>query len=388
MARMKRNANGSGCIRLRADGRWEGIYSIPDADGCGKYIRKSVYGKTQEDVRKKLTQIISEIDEGTYSDASKYTVSEWLETWLDTYVKPAVKDFTLDSYSNICRNHIIPSLGKLKLKELKTTQIQKFYNLLLDRGTLSVKTIKNIHGVLHKALTQAYLVGEIKQNPADRCQLPKTYRPKIEPLENEDITRFLEAIKGHKYEIVYFLTLFAGLRQGEVLGLTWDCVDFENNIILIDKQLKRSSHHKGAHYHLDRTKNGRERYIGVAPAVIDMLRRQMIWQQECAKKAGSAWNNEWNLVFTNELGNHLCHSTVYNNYKRIVKDLGIENKRFHDLRHTYAVASLESGDDIKTVQDNLGHATSSFTLDVYGHVSKQMKQRSAANMQNFINKVS
>ena len=388
MARMKRNANGSGCIRLRADGRWEGIYSIPDADGCGKYIRKSVYGKTQEDVRKKLTQIISEIDEGTYSDASKYTVSEWLETWLDTYVKPAVKDFTLDSYTNICRNHIIPSLGKLKLKELKTTQIQKFYNLLLDRGTLSVKTIKNIHGVLHKALTQAYLVGEIKQNPADRCQLPKTYRPKIEPLENEDITRFLEAIKGHKYEIVYFLTLFAGLRQGEVLGLTWDCVDFENNIILIDKQLKRSSHHKGAHYHLDRTKNGRERYIGVAPAVIDMLRRQMIWQQECAKKAGSAWNNEWNLVFTNELGNHLCHSTVYNNYKRIVKDLGIENKRFHDLRHTYAVASLESGDDIKTVQDNLGHATSSFTLDVYGHVSKQMKQRSAANMQNFINKVS
>lgn len=303
-------------------------------------------------------------------------------------MKPAVKDFTLDSYTNICRNHIIPSLGKLKLKELKTTQIQKFYNLLLDRGTLSVKTIKNIHGVLHKALTQAYLVGEIKQNPADRCQLPKTYRPKIEPLENEDITRFLEAIKGHKYEIVYFLTLFAGLRQGEVLGLTWDCVDFENNIILIDKQLKRSSHHKGAHYHLDRTKNGRERYIGVAPAVIDMLRRQMIWQQECAKKAGSAWNNEWNLVFTNELGNHLCHSTVYNNYKRIVKDLGIESKRFHDLRHTYAVASLESGDDIKTVQDNLGHATSSFTLDVYGHVSKQMKQRSAANMQNFINKVS
>lgn len=388
MARMKRTANGSGCIRLRKDGRWEGIYSIPATDGAGKYVRKSVYGKTQEDVRKKLTQIISEIDEGTYSDASKYTVSEWLETWLDTYVKPAVKDFTLDSYSNICRNHIIPSLGKLKLKELKTTQIQKFYNLLLDRGTLSVKTIKNIHGVLHKALAQAYLVGEIKQNPADRCQLPKTYRPKIEPLENEDITRFLEAIKGHKYEIVYFLTLFAGLRQGEVLGLTWDCVDFENNIILIDKQLKRSSHHKGAHYHLDRTKNGRERYIGVAPAVIDMLRRQMIWQQECTKKAGSAWNNEWNLVFTNELGNHLCHSTVYNNYKRIVKDLGIENKRFHDLRHTYAVASLESGDDIKTVQDNLGHATSSFTLDVYGHVSKQMKQRSAANMQNFINKVS
>ena len=388
MARMKRNANGSGCIRLRADGRWEGIYSISAIDGAGKYVRKSVYGKTQEEVRKKLAQITVEIDEGTYTAASKYTVSEWLECWLNTYVKPSVKDFTLDSYTNICNNHIIPALGRIKLKELKTTQIQKFYNSLLESGKLSVKTIKNIHGVLHKALTQAYLLGELKQNPTDKCQLPKTYKTKIEPLENEDISRFLEAIKGHKYEIVYYLTLFTGLRQGEVLGLSWDCVDFENNMILIDKQLKRSSHHKGAYYHLDRTKNGHERYIGVAPAVLDMLQRQLVWQQQCAQNAGSAWNNEWNLVFTNELGSHLCHSTVYNNYKRIVKSLGIEKKRFHDLRHTYAVASLESGDDIKTLQDNMGHSTASFTLDKYGHVSKEMKQRSAKNMQKFINKVS
>ena len=79
---------------------------------------------------------------------------------------------------------------------------------------------------------------------------------------------------------------------------------------------------------------------------------------------------------------------MYNNYKRIVKSLGIEKKRFHDLRHTYAVASLESGDDIKTLQDNMGHSTASFTLDKYGHVSKEMKQRSAKNMQKFINKVS
>ena len=155
------------------------------------------------------------------------------------------------------------------LKELKTTQIQKFYNLLLDRGTLSVKTIKNIHGVLHKALTQAYLVGEIKQNPADRCQLPKTYRPKIEPLENEDITRFLEAIKGHKYEIVYFLTLFAGLRQGEVLGLTWDCVDFDKQVIHVVKQLKRERKFSGKNeYIFDTLKNGKTRIVSPAPAVL------------------------------------------------------------------------------------------------------------------------
>lgn len=388
MARMKRNANGSGCIRRRSDGRWEGIYSTSEIDGAGKYKKRSVYGKTQEEVRKKLTEITSSIDDGTYIAPSQYRLSEWLENWLEIYVRPTVKDFTYDSYANICQRHIIPYIGKVKLREIITTQIQKFYNDLLQVKKLSPKTVKNIHGVLHRALEQAYLVGEIKINPTDRCLLPKVAKSKIEPLEDDDITRFLEAIKGHKYESVYYLTLFAGLRQGEVLGLTWDCVDFENSTILINKQLKRNSHHKGAMYHLDSTKNGKERYITVATSVMLMLSKQKEWQERCAEAAGSAWNNEWNLVFTNELGEHLKHPTVYNNYKRIVKDLGLENKRFHDLRYTYAVASLESGDDIKTLQENLGHATSSFTLDRYGHVNRAMKVKSAQNMQRFINKVS
>lgn len=388
MKRMKRNANGSGAIYKRNDGRWEGKYSIAATDGSGKYIRKSVYGKTQEEVRKKLTEITSEIDEGTYVAPSQYKVSEWLENWLEVYVSHSVKDFTLDSYTNVCHRYIEPALGHIKLKELKASQIQKFYNDLISNKGLSGKTVKNIHGVLHRALAQAYIVGEIKQNPADKCQLPKVSKPKIEPMDSDEVRQFLIAIKGHKYENVYYLTLFAGLRQGEVLGLSWDCVDFENSMILINKQLKRKNHHKGAEYHLDSTKSGRERYIAVAPAVMEMLRRQKAWQEAWAREVGQGWRNEWNLVFTNELGEHLNHPTVYNNYKRVVKELGLENKRFHDLRHTYAVASLESGDDIKTVQDNLGHATASFTLDVYGHVSKQMKMKSAKNMQHYIDRVS
>lgn len=382
-----RKENGSGSIRKRKDGRWEGRYSIPSKDGGGSYIRKSVYADTQEELRKKITQITGEIDDGIYQEPSQYRLSEWIETWLEVYVKPTVKDFTYDSYSGVCRNHIIPDLGGVKLKELSTTMIQKFYNSLLKKG-LSAKTLKNIHGILHRTLQQAYVVGEIRQNPTDRCILPKVPKPKIDPLENEEISRFLEAIRGHRYENVYFLTLFTGMRQGEVLGLSWDCVDVQNSTILINKQLRRTSHHAGAEYILDSTKNGKEREIVVAPSVMMVLARQRAWQKECAEKAGSAWNNEWNLVFTDELGQHLNHPTVYNNYKRVMKKMGLENKRFHDLRHTYAVASLESGDDIKTLQDNLGHATASFTLDKYGHVNKTMKQKSAMNMQRFINKVS
>ena len=313
MTRKKRNANGSGCIRKRADGRWEGIYSLAAVEDGGRYIRKSVYGKTQEEVRKKLSQITAEIDGGTYSAPSQQRLSEWISSWLEIYVKPNVKDFTYDSYSGICKNYIIPSLGNAKLRALKTTEIQRFYNSLSEKG-LSAKTVKNIHGVLHKALEQAYLIGEIKQNPSDRCILPKVKRPKIEPMEDEDITRFLKAIKGHKYENVFFLTLFAGLRQGEALGLTWDCVDFKNNTILINKQLKRTSHSAGAVYILDSTKNGKERSITLAPSVMMVLAKQKDWQNKSKEMAGSAWNNEWNLVFTNELGEH------YNHLRKLQKD--------------------------------------------------------------------
>ena len=136
MKRMKRNANGSGAIYKRNDGRWEGKYSIAATDGSGKYIRKSVYGKTQEEVRKTLTEITSEIDEGTYVAPSQYKVSEWLENWLEVYVSHSVKEFTLDSYTNICHKYISPALGHIRLKELKTSQIQKFYNDLRTNGRL------------------------------------------------------------------------------------------------------------------------------------------------------------------------------------------------------------------------------------------------------------
>ena len=103
--------------------------------------------------------------------------------------------------------------------------------------------------------------------------------------------------------------------------------------------------------------------------------------------AGEAWNNSWDLVFTNELGGHLCHCTVYKKFKAIVRELGMPEERFHDLRHSFAVASIESGDDIKTVQSNLGHATAAFTLDVYGHFTDDMRQASSQRMEQFISGV-
>ena len=192
----------------------------------------------------------------------------------------------------------------------------------------------------------------------------------------------MDAIKGHRYETVFLVTLFTGMREGEVLGLTWDCVDFTRGTVTVNKQLQKALG-GGSVYNLVPTKNGKGRVIAPAPYV-DLLKVQRRNQAKWKLLVGPLWEDDLNLVFTDEMGKHLSHHTIYQNYKRVVASIGLPESRFHDLRHSFAVASIRAGDDIKTVQGNLGHATASFTLDVYGHVTDQMKQASAARMDNYI----
>lgn len=179
------------------------------------------------------------------------------------------------------------------------------------------------------------------------------------------------------------MDLFTGLRQGEIIGLTWDCVDFEKGVICVEKQL-RKDHRGGSKYEFSSLKNGKTRVVTPAPIVFSVLRKVKARQEKWAEQAGDSYYNQYNLVFTNEIGSHLNSVTVYNHLKAVLKRIGLETISFHDLRHTFTTISLQNGDDIKTVSDNLGHATVAFTLDVYGHVTDQMSKASANRMQAFI----
>ena len=380
-----RNAHGGGTIRQRPDGRWEARFTIGRDPGSGRQIQKSVYGATQKEVRQKLQQATVAIDDGTFLEPSKMTVGAWLDVWLAEFIGD-VKPLTLSAYENQTRKNIKPALGAVKLSALNATQVQALYNSL-QKGTekrkpLSPKSIKNIHGVLHRALKQAVELGYIKFNPSDACKLPRVERMEIKPLDEEQITAFIQAINGHQYERLYMVDLFTGMRQGEILGLTWDCVDFKDGSIYICKQLSKEKA-KGGKFYFATLKNDKTRRITPAPFVMRVLQEQRREQAERRMKAGPLWEDS-GLVFTNELGGHLVHGTVYNCFKRIARSIGIPEARFHDLRHSYAVAALQSGDDIKTVQETLGHHTAAFTLDVYGHVSERMKRDSAERMEGFI----
>ncbi len=391
----RKAAAGTGTIRKKTITRgdkeytyWEARYTEGYDPGTGKQIQRSITGKTQKEVAKKLKEATTAIDTGTYTAPSKMTVGEWLDIWSAEY-PGGVKPRTVDSYKATIRTHLKPGLGAVRLESLNGHTIQGLYNSLGEpkQGTegLSPKTVKNVHGVLHKALQQAVANGYIRFNPADACILPRITRKEIKPLDENQITAFLKAIQGHRYEGLFLVTLFTGMREGEALGLTWDCVDLDKGTIKINKQLQKVRGSRGE-YTFAPTKNGKSRIVTIAPFVVATLRKTRLNQLENRLRYGECWENS-GFVFTDELGHHLKHQTVYLDFKKVVEEIGSPETRFHDLRHSYAVASIRSGDDIKTVQENLGHATAAFTLDVYGHVTEQMKKDSAARMEQFIQAV-
>ena len=365
---------------------YEARYTEGFDPGTGKQIQRSISGKTQKEVAQKLKAALAALDSGTYIAPCKMTVEEWMEIWSKQYLG-GVKESTVAAYNATIRTHIKPGIGAIRLDALDTHLVQSFYNGLReptkDREAVSPKTVKNVHGVLHKALQQAVANGYIRFNPTNSCILPRIEKKELQPLDEAETKLFLDAVKGHPLELLYTITLFTGLHEGEALGLTWDRVDFMRGTILISKQLQKEKK-KGGEFRLVSLKNDKPRRITPAPWVMQLFRDRKIQQYQHKEKAGAAWSNPMNLVFTNELGGNLIPQTVVRHFKEIVSSIGRPEARFHDLRHSYAVASLRSGDDIKTVQGNLGHATAAFTLDVYGHVTNQMQEASAIRMEAYI----
>ena len=361
----KRNAAGAGSIRKKTvlrDGReytyWEARLTVGVDPGTGKQIRRSFSGASQREVREKMQAAAVAVNDSTYP-------------------------LTRSTYKNKVESTIKPTLGAVKLQALKAPQIQKMLNDL-HRGTsgrkpLSAKTVKDIYGILHRALGQAVEVGYLRINPSDACKLPRVERQEIRPLDEAQTAAFLNAIHGQPFERLFIVDLLTGLRQGELLGLRWKDVDFDAGTVTVAQQLLKSKE-KGGTYFFGSLKNDKTRLLTPASSVMKALREQRRVQTEWRLKAGEFWEDS-GLVFTDELGHHLSHVTVRKHFKKAVESIGIPEARFHDLRHSFAVNSLQAGDNPKTVQENLGHATAAFTLDVYAHATERMKRDSANRME-------
>lgn len=379
---MAKAAQNAGSIRQRKNGRWEARVTVGTDPGTGKPVRRSIYGNTQAEVRKQMIAVLREVDKGTYQTPEKVTVAQWMQEWLSTFCANKVKPLTLQSYQGIIKNHIIPAIGSLKLQAVKGTHIQRLYNTMTAAG-LSSKTVKNVSAVLHKAFGVAMKQGIIAANPCSAAELPKAEHKEIHPLADDEIPLFLSAIDNSPMRNAFALCLFAGLREGECLGLSWKQVDFERGRITVSQQLQKEKTKGGRYYIAPSTKSGKPRTIEPPSIAFQYLKAERVKQLENRLKAGPAWSNPDDLVFTDEAGGHYAIHTFYKRFKAIATSIGRPDARPHDLRHTAATVAIASGADIKSVQDLLGHSTASFTLNVYAHTSEQMMKDTAARMQNY-----
>ena len=378
----KKWANGEGNIRKRKDGRWEGRYTAGHDPETGKAIYKNVLAKTQKECKEKLAAALEQAGKVDAHKTGQYTVGEWCRLWYENYCKPAVRDTTAEYYRNYLDNHIIPNLGKIKLDKLTTLELQRFYNRMKADGrvekyegmkdrSLSARTVRGLHAMLHQCLDQAVQERLIPFNPATGCKLPPKEKPEMKILPQEKLRAYLAAAEEHGVLPMFYLELTTGLRRGELTALLWTDLDVEKRTLTVS----RSAGQLKGEVRVTQPKTANSvRTICLPKETVDLL------VQEHARHPSSP------VMFPSPVtGQMYSPDSMGRLHKTLLKKAGItESIPFHGLRHTFATLAIQQGVDVKTVSGILGHYSAGFTLDTYAHVTQEMRKDAADRMGEFI----
>ncbi len=357
-----RRGNGEGSLYKRKDGRWEGRYTVETPSGPK---RKSVFGKTRVEVAKKMARAIADTDGVIVVDEENFTVEEYLDRWLHIAVRGNVSHRTEANYRLMVRNHIGPALGRIKLKKLDPQRIQSLYRRLQDEEKHA--TARYVHATLHRALGQALRWGLVARNAATATTPPKTVRGEVDALSAEQVEAFFRAARGDRFEALYVLAIHTGMRQGELLGLKWSDLDLSGSepSLRLARQLQRVRGGGGLSFSQTKTKKGR--HVSLTPSAVAALQHHRKRQAEEKLKAGPLYEDQ-GLVFATLRGTPLeATNIVSRSYKPLLRQAGLPDIRFHDLRHTCATLLFGEKQHPKDVQLLLGHANVRMTLDTYSH---------------------
>ena len=341
----------------------------------------------------------------TFEDEKREERGEWVENWEVSYdclrLRARIEDnkLSLDQrdevvedlerlaeYLNYFNNHIIPELGDIKLDKLTTIQIQKFYNDLQKNGRvqryqhiqlknkgLSVRVVHGIHTLLNNCLEQAVAERLILVNPARGCKLPKMEKREMKVLPEEKIRPYLMEADKRGLLAPFYLELTTGLRRGELLALLWKDLDVENRTISITKQVTRT---KGELVVSQPKTHNSIRVLPVSQQAVELL------VEEHKKHPGNPY-----MFPSPKTGGMFDPDSFRHTHEKILKAIGAEHIRFHDLRHTFATLSLKNGVDVKTLSNTLGHYSAGFTLSTYTHATPDMMREAADTMGDVIGKV-
>ena len=378
----KHRNRGDGSLHLRKDGRWEGRYVV-GYDDKGLPVTKNVLAKTKSECAAKLAQLRETLKEPVPEQPKPgILLADWLDLWYQGYKKPNLRPNTQMSYERRIYQHIIPRLGQIQLDKLTTADIQEFYVSLKKSGRLiradlygeglSDQTVRGIHTTLHAALDKAVEENLIFRNPSEGCQLPSAKPREMKVLTPEEIQRLLiQAREDGCYKLL-LLELSTGLRRGEICALQWEDLNFKTGALRVERQVHRVRGELVVSP--PKTKAGRRTVLLPAP-VLNVLK---------AYKTVST--SRWMFPSPVKEDSPMDPAAVRKRLSTVLKRADCKRLRFHDLRHTFATASLEHGMDVKTLSTIIGHVSSSTTLNIYAHVTDEMQRTAAAKIDRGIAK--
>lgn len=362
---MSKRANGEGNIRQRQNGRWEGRVSYVDPV-TDERRSVSVYGATAKECRGELKKLRERLEKGEPAKDSPDTVGSWLKRWRETSLAASDRKPTTKAlYGSLSRKHLEGgAIAAKRMDKLKPTDVEALIVELRDKG-LSDSSVRSTYVVLRQALDVAVRDSLLGTNPVAKVKRPAVARKEARYLPAPDVARLLEAAKGLRYYVAVVLMASTGLRRGEVCGLSWSDLDLEKGELRVRHTLSRVD----GRLILTEPKTDRSRRrVPLHAGVVGQLKG---WRkQQVAERlaAGDQWTDT-KMVFATELGTMVDPRNLLRTVELAAAKAGIENVGAHTMRHSAAVAWLESGVHIKAAADLLGHFSISITGDLYGHTS-------------------
>ena len=388
---VSKKSNGEGSIYKDSKGRWCSVLTIGRNEE-GKLKRKYFYGKTKKEVSDKLTEYKYKNMNDMLPIDESITIEQYFKYWLFEYKINEVKPSTITRYEGIYRRYIKSSqISNIKLKDLRAAHLQNYYNTLINDKIISSSTILTINKVLKSVFTQAIKEGYLLKNYCTMVSLPKKVKKdEIVYFTVEEQKAFIQACNGYRLEALFLFALGTGLRLGELLALKWSDIDFINKTVSINKSLRQEKvfNNKGEGefktiIQAPKTESS-NRIVPIPINILSKLKEFKLIQNKEKLSNGEVYLNN-NFVFTTPLGTPINASNLRKIYSKILNKANLPNIKFHALRHTYATRLFEEGVQVKTVQTLLGHSDITTTMNIYTHVTNDIKNIAADKLNLIFN---
>jgi integrase len=371
--------------------RYIGAISVGTDPKTGKPIRRRVSDIMQQTALDKMHELEIKYSLGARLDVEKVTVGEWLDRWMTEYMDEKLRDTVYPSYARNIRLHAKPYIGKILLKSLQTDDLQQLFRELLKSGRddkqknkkekpgLSRRSVEYIRAILREALNKAVVTKLIIANPVIGTELPPKVEVPVVSYTKKEVERFLNSITKHRLLAAYYLAFYTGLRMGEILGLMWKDIDFMADSFEVIRELvcvTEDDTSKKQHLEFQPPKSKKSvRIIPIVEELVKVLKSHRAKQNEEKLFFGQKYHNE-DLVFCGKDGKRIWPRNFDTQYHKLVKKSGVDPKKFHTTRHTFASRLFEQGEDVRSVQELLGHAQMATTGNTYIHIIEETKRRS------------